>query len=249
MTTFTARGLPIEKWPTGLKSVDQTFHLLANTSTFSSPFTRNTQTVDLAGALFDVQASYPPIDGKKLGEFRAFVAKLRGQAGRFIFPAYCCRYAPPDVLQPERVTILPFTVDTTKFSADTTEITADTTEIQMETVFTVTSSLDNVTINGFLFLNSRRYPLEIGSYISWDDPTGWRHLHIVTDMTNTSGSTTLTVEPPMRYLPISSTAMHVHSPSGIFKLADDGQGAIRKAMNKGSFTIAAMQTFPLEVTV
>lgn len=249
MTTFTSRGMPILAWPSSLKAVDKTLHLLANTSTFHSPFSRNTQTIDMAGALFDVQASYPPIDGKKLGEFRGFVAKLRGQAGRFIFPAYCCRYAPPDVLQPERVTMVFFRVDTTNYTADNTLFTSDKTNIQMETLFTVTSSPDNVTINGFLFLNSGAYPLNVGSYISWDDPTGWRHLHIITGMTNKTGATTLTIEPPMRYKPTSSTAMHVHAPSGIFMLADDGQGAIRNAMGKGSFTISAMQTFPLEVTV
>ena len=54
----------------------------------------------------------------------------------------------------------------------------------------------------------RRAPLQVGSYISWDDASGWRHLHTVTAMTHTvsTGAAVLTVAPPMRALP----TQHAH---------------------------------------
>jgi hypothetical protein len=182
---------------------------------------------------------------------RAFFGKLRGGAGRFYFPAYPCRYAPPAMYQPERVTIIPLTADSGTITADTTLITADATTIQFETTFGVSTCPDNETIVGTLWLNSRRAPLEVGGYISWDDASGTRHLHLLVGLEHNTGTglATLTVEPPMRDVPTPATPMHVHAPSAILGLVDDGQGALREAARLSTFTLEAVQRFPLNITV
>lgn len=252
MTNFTTTGVALHQWPRTLKPTEVTLHLGYNTSTFTSPFTRTTQTVSLPGAMHELAFNMPALKQDQQRDARAFVATLRGQAGRFIFPVYgTCRYAPPAMYSAERVTVIPLTADITTITADTTLVTADATHTQYETTFTATSCPDSVTIIGTLWLNSNRAPLQVGGWISWDDATGWRHLHIITDMAHDveSGDCTLTVEPPMRALPTPATPMHVHSPSGVFRLTGDGEGALRQAGPFASATINAIQAFPLQVTV
>lgn len=253
MTTYTARGLPVQPLPTFLKPAEIALNIRAHTSVFSSPFTRTTQTVSLPGALWSLEASFPPFSKPaQVHELRAWSARLRGRAGRFLFPAYCCRYAPPLAGLPERQTWFPLTADNADgyITADNVEITADATRMQMETTFVVTSTSDNTRINGLLHFNSRRYPLQIGSYIAWDDAENWRHLHMVVGMEYdpVTAVASLDVEPPMRALPTPATPMHVHAPAGIFQLTDDAAAALQQAGRMVSFNLSAVQSFPLEVT-
>jgi len=250
MASYTTTGVPIHAWPNQLKPSDITLHLRYNTSSFTSPFTRTSQTTELPGALHEVSASVPSLSPAAARAARAFVASLRGMAGRFVFPAYACRYAPPAMYAAERTTIIPFTADCNTLTADTTLHRADATTIAYETNFTVTSCPSSTTINGTLWLNSDRAPLQVGGFISWDDATGWRHLHVVTDLvhTATTGAATLTVAPPMRAQPGPSTPMHVHAPSGVFMLTADAEGALRQAGNTWGLTVSAVQAFPLQVT-
>jgi hypothetical protein len=247
----TAGAVPVRQWPRGIRPSEISFNLRYSTSAFSSPFTRTTQTTELPGALHLLEASFPSVKASQVGELRAFFASLRGSAGRFIFPAYHCRYAPPVPYGAERITLLPLTCDDARITCDTTLITCDATEIQMESVFTVSTCPDAETIVGTLWFNSHRYPLEIGSYISWDDSEGIRHLHLITALEHNTGTgaATLTVEPPMREQPTSATPMHVHAPSAIFMLSDDGQGAMRQAATVHSFSLQAMQWFPAALGV
>jgi hypothetical protein len=248
-TTYTTTGVPVLAWPAQVKPSEFTPHLRFNTSGFTSPYTRTTQTTELPGALWEIEANFPPLKSTQVPAMRALFASLRGQAGRFHFPVYACRYAPPAMYGVERITLLPLTADNTYITADTTTITADATHVQMEPVFGVSACPDAVTIVGTLWLNSRRAPLQVGSWISWDDATGWRQLHIVTGLNHnaTTGAATLTVEPPMRALPTPATPMHVYAPSAIFKLVDDGQGALRQAGRLTSFTLAIQQAHPVQV--
>jgi len=247
MTDFTTAGVAIYKWPTVVRPAEVTMHLRFNTGAFTSPFTRTTQTIEWAGALFDLSANFPPARPDTAATMRAFFASLRGMAGRFYFGVYPCRYSPASMYASERMTVIPLSADTTKITADTTIYTADVTTVAMETIFSVTSAT-STTLTGTLWLNSNKYPLEVGSYFSFDDATGWRHLHIVTAMTSPSGVTTLTVEPPMRELPTTSTPIHIQQPSGIFMLNDDAQGAMNQSMGKFNFTVSATQSHPLKVT-
>jgi len=247
LTDFTTSGIAVHKWPLAARPSEVTLHLRSNTGSFISPFTRTSQTIEWAGALFDLTANFPPTKPDTAKILRAFFASLRGMAGRFYFGAYACRYSPADMYATERVTVIPLSVDSGSITVDSTAHTADATQIAMESVFTVTSAT-TTTITGTLWVNSNLYPLEVGGYISFDDSVGWRHLHIVTEMTATSGVTTLTVEPPMRALPTITTPMHIHQPSGIFMLVDDAQGAMTQSMGKYNYNIAAVQSHPLDVS-
>ena len=250
MTTYTARGLPVQPLPHWLKPSDVALNINAHTSAFTSPFTRTSQTVALPGALFSYEATFPPITNPaQINELRADSARGRGRSGRWLLPAYSCRYAPPLAGLPERNTPLDLTADNTYITADSTLIRADATRIRMESVFTVSTTPDNVTITGTLWLNSKRHPLTVGGYIAWDDSDDWRHLHVIVGMVHdeTTGAATLTVEPPMRALPGPSTHMHVHAPAGIFQLTDDAAASLRQSGRMVSFSLSAVQSFPLEV--
>lgn len=252
-TTYTARGLPVQPWPTFLKPAEISLNPRANTSVFSSPFTRTTQTVSLPGALWMLEASFPPLrDPTKVGELRAWSARLSGRAGRFLFPAYTCRYAPPLAGEPERQTWFSLTADNADgyITSDNVEITADATRMQMETTFVVSEAVGTTQLVGTLLFNSRRYPLTIGSYIAWDDDDDWRHLHMVVGMEYdpVTHEATLDLEPPMRAVPTPETPIHVHAPAGIFQLTEDAAADLRQAGRLVSFTISAVQSFPLEVT-
>lgn len=250
-TVYTARGLPVQRLPLWLKPTEISLNIAAHSGRFVSPYTRTTQTVSWPGALWTIEASYPPITApEKQAELRAALARSRGAAGRWLVPAYCCRYAPPLAGMPERVTWLDLTADNTYITADSTLITADATRIQMETTFTVSTCPSSVTIVGTLWHNSRRAMLAVGSYLSWDDATAWRHLHIVTGLEHdaTTGAATLTIEPPMREKPTPATPMHVHSPSGIFQLTEDAAASARMQGRAVQFSLSAVQSFPIEVT-
>lgn len=250
--SFTTGGSAVHTWPAQVRPSEITLHLRSNTSSLVSPFSRNAQTLELPGALFDLSAAFPPAKSDVARIMRAFFASLRGAAGRFYFPVYTCRYAPAAMHAPERVTMIGLTVDTDAITCDSTDITCDATTIQMETTFAVSACPDAETINGFLMLNSGRYPLQVGGYIDWDDPDGARHTHIVTSLITTNvftGATTLKVEPPMRWLPLPATPIRVHSPSVLVRLADDGQGAINQAARLSSFSVQAVQWFPLNLSV
>jgi hypothetical protein len=250
--SFTTAGTPVHMWPAQVRPSEITLHLRSSTSSLVSPFSRSAQTLELPGALFDLSAGFPPVKSDVANIMRAFFASLRGAAGRFYFPVYTCRYAPAEMFAPERVTIIPLTADNDTVTCDRTDITCDATTIQMETTFAVSTCPDAETINGFLLINSNRYPLKVGGYLDWDDPSGARHTHIVTSLETTNaatGATTLKVEPPMRWLPLPVTPIRVHSPSVLVRLADDGQGAINQAARLSSFGVQAVQWFPLNLTV
>lgn len=250
-TTYTARGLPVQPLPAFLKATDIAVNLQAFTSVFTSPFTRTTQTVVLPGALWLWEGSFAPLDDAvQADQVRAASARGMGRAGRWLLPAYVCRYAPPLAGLPERTTWLDLRADNTFITADSTLVTADATRIRMETTFTVTSAPDDVTLVGTLWFNSRRHPLREGSFIAWDDADNWRHLHMVTALVHdvTTGAATLTLSPPMRERPGPSTPIHVHAPAGIFQLTEDMAAAVRQQGRLVSFALSAVQSFPLEVT-
>jgi hypothetical protein len=248
---YTARGLQVQRLPGWLKPADIALNIMAHTSVFASPFTRTTQTVDLPGALFAYEASFAPIyNPDQIKELRAVSARSRGRAGRWLLPAYSCRYAPPLAGLPERLTWLDLRADNTVITADSTLIRADATRVQMETVFIFAGATSSTRMGGYLYFNSRRHPLEVGGFIAFDDATGWRHLHIVVDIDHnvTTGQAWVVVEPPLRVLPTPTTPMHVHAPAGIFQLTEDAAADVRQQGRMVSFSLSALQSFPLEVT-
>ncbi len=252
-TTFTT-SQPIQPWPATLKPSDMTLQLQFHTTSFASPFTRTMQTQELPGALFRLTASFPPMMLERVAPARAWMAKLRGSAGRFYWPANGTNFTIPSAYAAETVHYIPLDASSVGVTADRTDITIDATQIGYAPVFTPDGlSTDRTRLTGTLWLQSNQFPLKEGSYISFDDAQGWRHLHIIVgiEFDEDTGKSTVVVEPPMRSMPTPMTAIHVLNPSGVFKLNDDEQGAMRLSPGIiGSMgTIDAMQAFPLRVVV
>lgn len=61
-----------------------TFRLASNTQLFTSPLSRSSQTLELPGAQWTLDARLPPLrDPDQVADWQVFFAQLRGQAGRF----------------------------------------------------------------------------------------------------------------------------------------------------------------------
>lgn len=256
-TSFNTYQIP-KVWPiTRLRPSDRNIpHLRNNTQSFTSPFTRNTQTLRFPGALWVVNANFPPFNRPDTQrELHAFITSLDGAGGRFIFPAYTCRYTPPAPLQAERVTFVPLTADITTITADTTRVTADRISTQLETIFSVSACPDNYTISGYLQFNSGKAPLRVGSFISWDESDGGvfvdRHMHEVVAMTYapTTGAAVLTVRPAMTYQPTPATQVHTYAPSVVLRMVDDDQAIMQKAGSAVSVGFSAIQSRPVRITI
>lgn len=253
-TTYTTANGPILAWPPALRPNSVTLYPQANTASFTSPFTRTTQTQALPGALWQLQASFPPLGEAKAAQARALLAQLRGGTGRFYFAASRCGFAIPGQYQAERVLTVRLSADMDGPTADRDDITIDATTTRLESVFVPDDAgTDATRISGTLVLNSDQRPLQVGNSISWDDATGWRHLHMVVGLEwqdHTSGALTIVVEPPMRERPTSATPVHITYPSGIFRLQGDDVGA--PAMTPGPYTaitLNAVQAFPLSIAL
>jgi len=60
-----------------------TFGLIANTQTFRSPLDGTVQTIELPGARWRASYRLPPMKRPQAAAWQAFLAALKGQAGRF----------------------------------------------------------------------------------------------------------------------------------------------------------------------
>lgn len=84
-----------------------------------------------------------------------------------------------------------------------------------------------------------------GDYFSMQDPPGRSRMYICTAdvVSNGSGAATVTFSPPLRSSPPDNTALNLATPSPIWRLADNSQGAVtwdaRNVMRAG---------FTLEIT-
>lgn len=249
--TFTT-SQPIQAWPAMLKPSEVTLQLQFQTSSFASPFTRTSQTQELPGALFRLIVTFPPAVGEKVDLTRSWLAKLRGAAGRFYWPANNTNFRIPSAYAAETVNYVALDVSTDRINVDRTDITVDADSIVYEPVFTADGlSTDRTRITGTLWANSNQVQLKEGQYLSFDDAQGWRHLHIIVELqiNPLTGAALIVVEPPMRAMPTAFTPIHIMNPSGVFRLTDDDQGAMR--ISPGFIadlgTIEAVQAFPLRV--
>lgn len=233
------------KWPVAIKPTSITAPIMVSSTTFKSPLSFTSQTFTRPAAQFLLNAEFAPLNSKEQKEILTFIAKLRGQAGRFYFAMNPCAYGIPDAYAPERVTMMPLTADNTEITSDSEEVTVDAENIAYESFFASDGLSDDPTIiTGTLWINSGYSRLEVGNYLSFDDDAGYRHLHLIVDVV-TSGVTSVTVEPPMRFTPTASTPIHIKAPSGIFKVTEDTVGALtRQATGKGTFSLEAEQAWP-----
>lgn len=82
--TITRGGVPVLQMPQACLEA-MSWRQIANTQISGSPFTRSGQTNSLPGLVWAAEWSYDEFEfcDKRLGELRAFQAKLRGAGGRF----------------------------------------------------------------------------------------------------------------------------------------------------------------------
>ena len=245
MTSFTSNAINL-KFPIAIKPTSLSFPIRVNSTTFRSPFSFTSQTFTRPAAQFVLSAQFAPLSAAQYKEMLVFIAKLRGESGRFYFPANPCAYGIPDAGEPERVTIIPLTSDNNEITSDNDQITVDAENVAYESLFASNGlSTDPTVIKGTLWINSALSPLEVGNYLSFDDDAGYRHLHLITDKSTALNVTSVTVEPPMRFMPTALTPIHIKAPSGIFKLTADDVGILTKqASGKAEFSLTAEQAWP-----
>ena len=236
-------------FPAALCISQMTVHLQAHTSRFESPFRRGVQTQELPGGRFMLSASLAPTNDLTR-TLRAFIAKLRGGAGRFYWPVEVgARFIP--AAGAADITLSPLTVDNDRITVNRTDYRADATTWYATTRALALLGGTSRTIRASTNQPVGAVAVEAGRHLSFDTADGWRQLCVVTDdaIAGADQSVTINVEPPLRTQPAAGAPLHLLSPSGVFQLADDDQGQISQVPGYAQgATIEAFEAFPLRLT-
>lgn len=209
--------------PSSIVPAEVTWHLEPNTGVFVSPLTRTTQTIELPGARWVCEMRLPTMTATNWRQYTAWLAKMRGQAGRV--------YITPPHYRGSSATS--WSVDSSAISCDSTMTTCDsTTETcdQSEESAFGSPVVDGASQTGST-LRTRGWVndvtvLQAGDYISYDTTRG-RTLHMVVEdaVSNGVGDCDLTIEPPIRTSPADAAAINYTTPSCIMTLSDAMSGA------------------------
>lgn len=193
--------MSILDFPTGiLGPVDMQFSLRANTQSGGrSPFDGTEQTLELPGAVwiasltFRLHAGLQPPHAGEAQLLEAFLASLRGRAGRF-------RWAPPRLRR-----------------GVAQSISGGQAARQIDGASQTGSS---IATKGWPASEADLYLP--GDLIGWNDPTGRAQLHMVTGATGSDGSgeCVVPISPPIRRSPANEQAL-LAAPVGVFRLAED----------------------------
>lgn len=226
--------LPILSWPHDIQPNSRTLTLVTNTSRLTSPLSRTTQTQELPGARWTLRASFPSLDERQVKTLRAFIAKLKGSSGLFYFKATSddTELVPQPTLEYGAIVMGP---DVVKFGHRTRET------FQGEELL----SMGWEEAEGELVL-------EAGDYVSYDDFTGFRRLHVVTQdvYCEADGEATIPVEPPVRVQLPTNARLHIDRASGVFRLLDDEQCSVTvSADGTAMVTLEALEAVSPQVFV
>jgi hypothetical protein len=200
-----------------------TWHLEANTAAFVSPLSRSVQTLELPGARWVCDMTFPKMRADMWRTYTAWLAKMRGQAGRVYFgpPHYRGSNAPTWVPDPDAITC-----DSTEVTCDSTISVNQSNEIpwgepitiygggQAGAVINTSGWVNNVTV------------LAAGDFLSYDTSRG-RTLHMVVEdaASDSAGRAAITIEPPIRTAPAHGAAVEFVRPTCIMALQDGMTGA------------------------
>jgi len=214
MTTLT--------FPAALIPNQVTGHLEPNTAVFVSPISRAAQTLELPGARWVCSMSLPTMSPATWRTWTAFLAKMRGQAGRVY-------YGPPHY----RGTTAPtWTANLSALTCDSTTVTCDSTALvnQESASGFGTPVVDGASQSG-QYLDTNGWinnvtVLSAGDYLSYDTTRG-RSLHMVVEdaTSNSAGESTIRIEPPIRTAPADGASIETESPTCIMTLRDGMSGA------------------------
>jgi hypothetical protein len=216
MTTLT--------FPADLTPNQVTWHLEPNTSVFISPLTRSIQTLELAGARWVCDMSLPPMQSANWHRYTAWLAKMRGQAGRVYF-------GPPHYRHPSAPAWLPnlsaLTADNdTAPTADDTTTTVDQeNRIAWGTPVVRGAGQIGITLRTEGWVNSITV-LKAGDFISFETTRG-PELHMVVDdaVSTGHGLAILRLEPPIRVAPANGALIEIERPVCTMALQESMSGA------------------------
>lgn len=210
-------------FPSNLIPNQVTWHLEPNTAVFVSPLSRSAQTLELPGARWVCDMTLPPMKQAEWRPYSAWLAKMRGQAGRVYFspPHYRGSTAPVWAPNPSAIT-----ADSTLVTADSTVVLVNQTdELPWGTPTIRGSGQAGTSLRTAGWIGSVQV-LSAGDYISYDTSRG-RSLHMVVEdaVSESNGRATLVIEPPIRTAPIAGAPLETEQPTAIMALQDSMTGA------------------------
>jgi hypothetical protein len=200
-----------------------TWHLEPNTAAFVSPLSRSVQTLELPGARWVCDMTLPPMRPATWRTYTAWLAKMRGQAGRVYYgpPHYTGSTADGWAPDPSALTC-----DSTTVTCDSTELVNQTNETPFGGPITVYGSgqTGNTLVTAG-WVNDVAV-LAAGDYLSYDTDRG-RSLHMVVDpaASDSFGRATVTVEPPIRTSPVNGASVEIDQPTCVMTLQGGMTGA------------------------
>lgn len=200
-----------------------TWHLEANTAAFVSPFTRAAQTVELAGARWVCDMTFPQMTEARWRPYHVWLAKMRGQAGRVYFgpPHYTGSTAPTWTPDPSATMC-----DSDVITCDSATVTCDECALSAWGSPVIAGSGQrgySVRTSGWV---NDITVLMAGDYFSYDTSVG-RTLHMVVEDATSDGHgiARITVEPPIRTSPDDATEIETQTPTCIMALQASMTGA------------------------
>lgn len=181
--------MTILTFPTIRRPSGASYRLRGNTQSHRSPLDGTEQTLEMPGAVWELTASWESLGTDDQRVLAAFLADLRGGAGRFTYS--------PAVWAPRRAT-----------GGGTPLVNGGG------------QSGKQLATDGWA---SGVQVARAGDWLSFDDTSGRRRLHMVTAdaMSDASGQATLSISPPIRRSPLNDAALDVTTPSGVFRLPSD----------------------------
>lgn len=220
-------AVTILPWPEDVEPNERVLSRTGKTSVLTSPLTRATQTQELVGGTWVLNLKFPPLDEEQQRALRVFLARLRGRSGYFYYPAE----STVALIPPQPADQGPDLV------SDEPRLAVQVAPGQLET-----EGWDDPA--GALLFSA-------GEYVSYDDASGWRRLHVVVQdcYARDGGVATLKVQPPVRSSVVSGARLHIACPNGVFRLASDEEGRITKTAESGEVTISAIEAPPPRVMV
>lgn len=235
--------MTILSWPAGLpepKSAE--FWLQANTQQHTSPLSRDVQSLEMPGARWRAELTFPPLKESQWRIFTSFIARLRGAAGRFYYyPPYPSRTPRGD----PSGTPLVNGGGQTGSTLDTDGWTPDTVVFEVGDYF----AFDNAAGGRELKIVREDATSDSGG-TGYFAPRYFAPRYFAPRYFGggggggISGAATLTFDPPIRSSPLNNQAIIVTDPSCIFMLADDDQGRFSyEEARQAGISLSLVETF------
>jgi hypothetical protein len=200
------------------------WHLEPNTAAFVSPLSRTAQTLEMAGARWVCDMTFPAMRADKWRTYTAWLAKMRGQAGRVYF-------GPPHYRGSNAPSWIPASAPTFDsdsaftFDSSTTPTFDATGRSPWGTPVVDGSSQSGNTLATSGWVNNVTV-MVAGDFLSYATARG-RTLHMAVEdaVSNGYGECSLRVEPPIRTSPRDGEEIETDRPTCVMTLQGTMTGA------------------------